>query len=171
MNVCLGCNWIRSKGSPLDITIQGRPASNTLLTFVDGTGIPLIHDNCLSLLPSKFRGSCWHLGQVFSEDGGVVKGWHTITSLGQYIIRGSRDVALRVCHECGRNCYFALGDRYLSLPALPPGMAGLSDLYGLVFDSERPADAVAKVRGVQVEVLRFLSQPVDGHAELPFYSR
>jgi hypothetical protein len=116
----------------VSIVIDRSSLKAKLLTFVSGLSVGLMNEKLLGLLDSQSVSTDLILDPVYDLDGVLVEEWKAFRAKERVIIRGSKNVTCRVCTECGRNVYFAMGKRYL-FPA-PSGKRRIlgSDLYGLV---------------------------------------
>lgn len=160
--LCLGCVRPKPHIKNVDVRLQEIPRSG-MLNFADGCGIPLINKRLLDALPADAVDRELHIGRVSDRHGKESSTWATIRGRHQLIVRGREHVSHRICTECGRHVYFAMGDGYL-FPAPPPGPSLFeSDKMGLILrDSVFSRLPNALLSGVEVESLPILATPRDG---------
>lgn len=128
--LCSGCGAPRPGVTSVDVRLQELPRKD-LLTFVSGCGVPIARRHLLQELAGEALETDLWLGRVLGADDEEQTEWVTFRGRHPLIVRGSRNVSHRVCGECGRNVYFAMGSRYLCPP--PPGGIKVfeTDLLGL----------------------------------------
>ncbi len=132
--LCPGCNCPKPSQAAIDVTLQEPEPQDAPLNFVYGFGVPLANKAFLECLGEAVIRDLY-VGRVFNESGEEVPDWLTFRGKSRLIIRGTKNVSHRVCGECGRNVYFAMGSRYL-FPT-PPKDRELfeSDLSGLIISA------------------------------------
>lgn len=111
--LCLGCNYPKPVIGSVDVTIQHSVPKDGPLNFVYGFGIPISKRNFFDSFGMEVVTRDLLLGRVIAEDVGQLDDWMTVRGKHSLIIRGTKYVSHRRCHECGRNVYFAMGSRYL----------------------------------------------------------
>lgn len=166
--LCTGCIRPKPEVTSLDVRIQDI-APEGPLNFVNGCGLPLVHMSVLSALGEERIKRDLYLGRVFGPDASRLGDWATFRGKRRVIIRGSEHVSHRVCSDCGRDVYFAMGTRYLY--PLPPRDAEIfeSHLFGLVLsESVAATTGMAQLGKVTRERLKVLCQPHDGLPPLSF---
>jgi hypothetical protein len=161
--VCAGCRMPRNVAENVSIVIDGSSLKAKLLTFVSGLSIGLMNEKLLGLLNPQYVSTDLILDPVYDLDGALIEEWKAFRAKERVIIRGSKNVTCRVCTECGRNVYFAMGKRYLS-PA-PSGKRWIlgSDLYGLVIpQSDFDRFEQKELSGVTIDKLEVREVSNDG---------
>lgn len=129
--LCSGCNHPKPGQAAIDVTLQAPGPQDAPLNFVYGFGIPIATMPFLESFGDSVVRDL-HLGRVFLENGKRLSDWVTFRGKSQLIIRGVKNVSHRVCGECGRNVYFAMGSRYLFPTPAKEHELFESDLSGLV---------------------------------------
>jgi len=155
----------------MDVVLNDFRIRNSVMSFVDGTGLVLAHDDLLAGFAPECVTHSLRVGRVLTPRGSPVKNWNVVNALRKIIVRGSKSVGLRKCALCGRNCYFALRPSYIAAPAPAADMLHGTDLYGLLIAGELYTPPTRQHRGIEVEALEVIPVPVDGFGPLPFYSR
>lgn len=134
--VCSGCRMPRDNAKDISVIIDRESLRAQFLTFVSALAVGLINEDFLASFDLHARSSDLLLDPVFDLNGQRVEGWKAFRGKERVIVRGSKNVTCRVCHDCGRNVYFAMGHRYLS-PAPSSGRRIMgSDLFGLIVPLE-----------------------------------
>lgn len=166
--LCTGCIRPKPEVTSVDARIE-ESAPEGPLNFVSGCGLPLVRMSVLSALGEERIKRDLYLGCVFGPDGSRLDDWATFRGKRRVIIRGSKHVSHRVCPDCGRDVYFAMGTRYLY--PLPPIDVEIfeSDLCGFVLpESVAAVTGMAQLAKVTRERLKVLCQPHDGLPPLSF---
>jgi len=166
--LCRGCVRPKHDTQRIDAHIQDREPEGPL-NLVSGCGLPLAQKSFLFAFGQERIQRDLYLGQVFGPDGSRLDDWVTFRGKQRLIVRGTKNVSHRVCADCGRDVYFAMGTRYL-YPA-PPSDVELfeSDLFGLiVLESVVSELEIPRHARVVRERLRVLKEPKDGLPPLSF---
>jgi hypothetical protein len=163
---CPGCNYPRPGQQAIDVIVEAPIPSGGPLNFTYGYGVPIAKREFLQGLGPAVSRDLF-LGDVILDNGEKVTDWVTFRGRTRLIIRGTKHVSHRVCSACGRDIYFAMGNRYL----FPTPRNGLSlfesDLFGLIVPDDYFGQlSLQKWRGLEIEKLRVASSPKDGFGEL-----
>ena len=120
----------------VDVWLQNPRPPGKSINAVFGCGTGLVHVDVLDLIGEDIVKRDLYLGRVFGGGDKQLPDWRTYRGRRGVIIRGDKEAANRVCDQCGRNCYFAMGKSYL-YPA-PPSDATIfeSSALGLVVPPE-----------------------------------
>lgn len=169
--LCSACNWIKPIDKAVDVRINASDLTKVHLSFIFGTGLPLVHKSLLDLVNHLQCDKEFVLGKVYSKEGVILDEWKTVNSRNRVIIRGSKNVSHRICEVCKRNVYFAQGKPYLSLPFPAMNRLNTSDLSGLVLMETTHNRADFKcLNGVEIEEIPLSEDAVDGFREMSFYA-
>jgi hypothetical protein len=165
--LCIGCSAPKPKTAAIDVSVEDLPDCCGAITFVNGAGVTLIRRKFLARLGIDKTHQLFHVGKVSDAHGVTSREWVTIRGKHRVIVRGVSDVAHRVCENCGRHVYFAMGDRYL-YPGPPESVAAAeSDLNGLVVTRSLADELRASEwPSVIIEELPVLAKPLDALGEL-----
>jgi hypothetical protein len=164
--LCLECGTCKPSLSPVDVRIQESSPQGSI-TFVNGYGITIVKRDFLEALGLERVKPYLAIGTVYGRSGELMPDWVTVRARHRLIVRGSKNVSYRDCKTCGKQFYFAMGQRYL-YPAPPPGVPLFeSDLCGLIVSPEM-LDGVplSRWRKLGIEKLKVLLQPKDSLGEL-----
>lgn len=164
--LCIGCGNPRENRS-IDLAIQEDEPDNTPLNMVSGCTVGIGPKDFLFSFCEEVVRQHLHLGQVFGPDERPLANWMTFVGCYRIIVRGSKNVAIRQCSDCGKAVYFGMDQRYL-YPQPSPGIS--------VFDAGSGGLVVTEefVRGVNLNAWRklectklpVLEVPKDGVHEL-----
>ena len=169
---CAECRWPNQRLEGVDVTVAARPTGEPLNSFLRrGLGWP-IGDSSNSWAPMSsplifISAECSIARSRLIDDWVTYRGKHPL------VVRGMDHVGSRTCQSCGRNLYFATGQRYLH--PTPPADIPLfqSDLLGLIMPAEL-LEQVSLTRGmrrnVRIERLPVLNPPPDGLGDIPFFA-
>lgn len=169
--LCPGCSYPKIGQTAIDVTLQTPGPQHGPLSLVYGFGIPLATRKFLESFDDAVVDDLY-LGRVFLDNGKQLSDWVTFRGKSRLIIRGTKNVSYRVCRECKRNVYFAMGCRYL-FPS-PPSERKLfeSDLSGLIVSQEMfDRIALNKWPGLVFDKICVLASPKDNLLDLQtFYA-
>jgi hypothetical protein len=166
--LCPGCASPKPGVKGIDVWLQERAPRDKPLNLVFGCGIGLIHKELLNLVGHEIVERDLYIGRVMGDRGNEIADWVTFRGRCGVIVRGSKDAANRVCQDCGRNVYFAIGKRYL-YPAPPAAATVFQSYHGLVVPpAVQERVAARKWRMLRMEELPVLEQPTDGLGVLSF---
>lgn len=166
--LCPGCCHPKPNVRHLDAHIQEERPDGPL-NLISGCGLAIARKSFLMQFGEERVRSKLYIGDVYGPDGGRLLDWVTFRGKHGLIVRGTEHAGYRVCPECGRNLYFAMGKSYL-YPQPPEGVELFeSDLWGLILPEPIVLDlGIGKPRGVSVERLEVLKEPKDGLPALLF---
>ena len=160
--LCPGCCDPKPDVHQLDAHIQDEQPEGPL-NMVNGCGLAMARRSFLLLFGEGRVLRYLNLGKVYGPGGKILDDWVTFIGKHKLFVRGSKQAQHRVCSECGRDLYFAMGTNYL-YPEPPQGVELFqSDLWGLIV----PADIaetleIDEFKGIWVERLEVLAEPLDG---------
>jgi hypothetical protein len=160
--LCTGCCDPKPCIHCLDAHIQDDKPEGPL-NMVNGCGLALARRTFLMQFGWARIQEYLNLGDVYGPEGNLMDDWVTFIGKHKLFIRGSKSAQHRVCSECGRDLYFAMGKTYL----YPEPATGIelfqSHLWGLVLpETIVKGLGIDKPKGVWVERLEVLSKPLDG---------
>jgi hypothetical protein len=165
--LCNGCAFPKPDTEVVDATIQEEKPDNTPLNMISGCGVGIARKDFLFAFGEELARQHLYLGQVFDPSGSPMEDWITFVGHHKIIIRGSKNVTVRCCSECGRNVYFGMGQFHL----YPQPSYGVS-----IFDAGNGILVISKdlVRRINLNKWRkldymelpVLETPKDGLAEL-----
>jgi hypothetical protein len=159
--LCSDCGAPKPGVEQVDVTIQEPSPGRATLTFVSGTGVPLIRRSHLLRLGDENIAKYLHIGEVKNEKGKVLADWVTCRAKHKVIVRGDSRAGHRLCQTCGRDIYFAMGKPYL-YPSPPSGVEVLQGRLSLIVSSALRAQlALEDWKVVSIEPLPVLSSPRD----------
>ena len=169
---CTGCKYPNRGVKAVDVTIQDNEIENRPINVVMGCGIPIAKREFLFSFGKNIVEKDLYLGKVFAENGSIMEDWITYRGKRKVIIRGTKHAAFGKCEKCGRNCYFAMGSRYLYPEPAQDTLLFESDLCGLVFHEELYNKInLGRVKKFIIDKLPVLEYPKDGFVELTsFYA-
>jgi len=147
--LCTNCNYPKPGVESVEAHLQNRSLQGPL-NVIFGFGVVLAQWSFLLRLGADRVSRALNLGRVFGPDGSPWDDWVTVRGKRRLIVRGGPEHAgNRVCPECGRNCYFAMGTSYLY--PQPPSDVEIfeSSGFGLIIP-----DSVAKEVGIGSKVGR-----------------
>ncbi len=159
---CERCSSARVTGQPIDVVLQTKP-DRSALNFVHGVHIHISEKSFLNTLfpegPEKVLG----LGKVFGPTREVASGFVTIMSRDRILVRGDERSTFRICPQCHRIWYSAIGKRYIL-------KADIRDAF--VFESQSGNLVVAepiarrviggKWKNLVIQKLGLRDAPIDG---------
>ena len=161
--LCRGCNGPKQGCGAIDVRLQSPLRLDKPLTFVAGGFPGIALKELLWQIDPEIVQRDLKLGRVFRSDGKLLDDWATFHGRYTLIIRGTESISQRVCSDCGRLVYFAMGERYL-FPE-PPTDADVyeSDLSGLILKQRefQRLDLTRWRRGVHVDRVRVGDQIVE----------
>jgi hypothetical protein len=120
--LCTGCAFPRPDTKVVDAAIQEKEPDNVALNFIGGCGLGIVRKDFLLALGEDTVREHLHLGSVGGPDGRLLEDWVTFVGRHRIIVRGSKNAGVRLCSECGRTVYFAIGQLYL-YPKPPYGVS------------------------------------------------
>lgn len=136
---------------------------NEALNFLNGSALGVIRSDFLATLGKDLVTSSLFVGRLLSQVGDPIDGYHTFHGEPALIVRGSRQASFRICNQCGRPTYFAMGPSYLC--PTPPRDCQIFDAYfgSLVITDEVHARLAGnRWKNVRIETLPVLEEPKDG---------
>jgi hypothetical protein len=160
--VCPSGNHPKPRVTTVDVRVQNKRIDG-LLNILFGWGIGLARRSFLMQFGQDRVQRYLGLGKVYGPDGSVFEDWVTFIGKHKVILRGSKQAGYRVCPECGRNIYFAMGKPYLYPEPAEDVELFESHLWGLVFPEPLVESlGIGKPKGVWVERVPVLNEPLDG---------
>ena len=133
--LCTGCVLPLPGTGPIDIHIQ-EDKPDSALSFVSGCGVSVARRDLLGLFGQERMDRDLILGEVMDSDGVILDDWITFMGRTRCPIRGTKNVSLRRCEDCGRILYFATGKRHICPVSSQGHELWESDLNGLVVPEE-----------------------------------
>jgi len=190
--LCSGCTSVKPKTEALTVQLKNQSLEGPLnVTF--GPTLAFAHKSFLFRLGEERVRRHLFLGEVYGPNGRRWDDWVTFRGRHRLIVRGTKDVALRVCPLCGANLYFSRGAQYL-YPEPPTNIEIFeSHLNGLIFPDYVGRElgiggVIRRVRGAEildwpssgvrgkrssllVERLNVLAEPRDNLPPLALYAQ
>jgi hypothetical protein len=132
--LCRGCNGPTPIARSIDVCLETPATLEKPMTGLSGGFPGIALKELISQISPEAVERDLFLGQVFLSDGTLLSDWVTYHGRHRLIIRGTKHISQRVCPDCGRLVYFAMGKRHL-FPD-PPLDATLyeSDLSGIILN-------------------------------------
>jgi hypothetical protein len=163
---CPGCGFPLPGVKGVDVTVVGVP-DNASLSCVHGLGLGVADRALLESFGANEAERYLYLGKVFGPDGAPLQKWVTFNGTHRILVRGSKHATARVCPECGRQIYFAMGRQYL-YPKPSEAIKMFDVGWGaLVVTGDFAARAArTQWRKVNWTRLKVLREPEDGLGEL-----
>ncbi len=163
--LCTGCCVPKPGIQAVDVYLQETPRDKPL-NFVNGCGVNVVFTEFLEKLPQDAVQSDLYLGNVFGPNGKQLTDWRTFRGRRRIIVRGSKKAGHRQCVNCGRDVYFAMGQRFL-YPEPPKDVTLIESDLGLVLPQEIFAKSViGRWPKLRIDMLPVLDMPRDGLGEL-----
>lgn len=165
--LCTGCGFPKPDVRAVDVAIQERTPDDTPLNVVFGCGTGIAKKSFLYAVGESIVNEHLYTGRVFGPSGELLTDWISFNGKYKIILRGSENVGVRRCDECGRNVYFATGKRYL-YPTPTGGVRIFHAGNGRLIMTE---DLVMRLnlnawRKLECTKLPVLSCPLDGLVDL-----
>ena len=165
--LCTGCASPKPNTEAVDLTLQNKKPDNTPLNLVSGCGVGIARKDFLFSFGEELVRQHLYLGKVFGLNDRPMENWLTFIGRHKIIVRGSKNVALRRCCQCGRNVYFGMRPLYL-YPQPQEGVSIFDAGDGILVIS---SDLVTRInlnqwRKLDCTELPVLQVPNDGVADL-----
>ncbi len=160
--LCKGCSSARVTGQPLDVVLQTKP-DRSALNFVHGVCVVIATKALLQALFPEGPQESLRLGKVFGPDRKAVASFVTIMNRERILVRGNERSTFRVCPDCQRVWYSAIGKRYILKRDI--GNANVYEpQYGGLVVSEEIAQRVigGKWRNLVIRKLELRDEAIDG---------
>lgn len=167
--ICSSCHGPRGYHNPIHVRIEQKKGVHKPLDTAVNRFPGLILRSLLETFDRSAVEQDLYLGNVFGPDNELLEQWATYHGRRRLIVRGTQDVACRVCEVCQQTLYYASGKRHL-FPTPPEDTQIFeSDLAGLIFreDAFRKLDFRAWRRKVYIDELPIADESLDGLGELP----
>jgi hypothetical protein len=163
---CSSCGFPKPGVEGVNVTVVGVPG-NASLNCVHGLGLGIAEKEFIESFGAGQADRYLHLGQVFGPDGQPLEKWVTFNGRNRILVRGTRHATARICQECGRQIYFAMGREYL-YPKPREDVSMFDKGWGaLVLTGDLAIRATRKQwTSVHCTRLKVLKQPEDGLGEL-----
>jgi hypothetical protein len=167
--LCVGCASPKPDVREVDLVLEDieEVPENLPLSFHFGSGVGVARRDFLLSLGEEEVGRDLCLGCVLGPEGQLFNDWVTFIGKHRIIVRGTKHAGARICEECGRQIYFAMGRRYL-YPRPPEGVSifdkGSSGL--VVTEALVGRVKLDRWRGLSCLKLPVLGAPLDGLGEL-----
>jgi hypothetical protein len=165
--LCTGCCVPKPDVCHVDVSLQ-EPPMDEPINIVQGCGLTLVYRPFLEKLPTDAVSRDLYLGRVFASDGMESEEWVTVRSRRRLIVRGSKHAGVRKCDQCGRDVYFAMGEKYL-YPEPPNDVAIFESSGGgglIVANELFTALDLSNWPKLDIETLPVVVEPKDGFGEL-----
>ncbi len=165
--LCTDCQTAIAGVGPFDVCIVNRTIPARSLSWIVPGGICVVHLDLLDKLSQWLTKKTMSTGHISDANGREFHSWRTVWFHHRVIIRGTTEVSCRVCDQCGRNAYFALGEEYLSPEPAPEVEAFGSCLSGIVIRSSPDRMRSLKSHpGLRIDELPILDPAPDGLGKL-----
>jgi len=160
--LCKGCSSARSVVKPVDVVLQTKP-DKSALNFVHGVHIHIASVQLLETLFPDGPSEVLRLGKVLGPRREEASEHRTIMASNHILVRGDERSSFRVCPDCGRVWYSAIGKRYILKRNLLKGDVFETQSGNLIV-TEQIANRVADKswRNLVVNKLEVRDAPVDG---------
>jgi len=163
VDFCLECSLPTAESLAIDVHVEERNAYKDLMSGVSGKGLIVAKDEFIELFPDEI-GAQIFIGKLFNPDGKNIAGISTINCHKRLVVRGTKNVSYRRCPSCNRLIYFASGRRYLCPSPEDPSGIYVTDLAGLVVNSDLFGSISSGLvaEDINIEELNVLVEPLDG---------
>ncbi len=104
---CDGCGTPLRRDESPSVPVQNKPRAS--LTFVQGFGVGIIHEDLLAAVPADEL----RVGPLLAANGQPYGTYRTFIVRRRLFIRGDERSSHRWCDQCGALVYFPMGDRHL----------------------------------------------------------
>lgn len=160
--LCKGCSSARVTGQPVDVVLQTKP-DRSALNFVHGVHIHIAAVSLLETLFPEGPEKVLSLGKVYGPDRTMAAEFRTILKQDRILVRGNERSTFRVCPECHRIWYSAIGKRYI-LKRDVGDPAVFESQSGNLVVAEPIAERVmgGKWRNLVIQKLEVRGEPLDG---------
>jgi len=160
--LCHGCCRPYPETQRIDTRIEDDEIDGPL-NMLNGCGVALAYKPFLMRFGEERVRQNLNVGRVYDPNGRLLSDWVTFIGKHVLIVRGNEHAKHRVCSNCGRNLYFAMGRKYL-FPQPPQGIDLFeSDLWGLIVpESVAETLDISESNGIWIEKLPVLDEPLDG---------
>ena len=164
--LCAGCGNPREERA-IDVQVEAEPPVNIPLNFAQGSTVGIANKDFLFSLGKEHVIGHLHLGGVLGPNGDLLEDWFSFVGRHRLIVRGSEHAQARVCTVCGKNVYFAVGQRYL-YPHPPLGVRIFDAGTGSLVITKELMDCVdlQKWKHLKCIGLEVLESPRDGYLDL-----
>lgn len=162
--LCNGCSSVRVTGQPVEVVLQTKP-DKSAFNFVHGVCIHIATVSLLNTLFPEGPENFLLLGKVFGPDRKEASDFRTIMAEHRIVVRGNERSTFRICPECGRVLYSAIGKRYILKRDIRNTNVFESQSGNLVV-AEQIAERVMSGmwRNLVVQKLDIRDDPIDGLA-------
>jgi hypothetical protein len=161
--LCKECSSARVVGRAIDILLQTTP-DRSALNFVHGVCLYIAGVTFLEALFPEGPEKVLSLGTVFGPDRKEAAGFRTMMKSNSVIlVRGNERSTFRVCPQCKRIWYSAIGRRYILMRDV--GQCSVFESqYGDLVVAEPIVERLAggKWRNLAVQKLDIRDEPIDG---------
>ena len=160
--LCKGCSSPRVTGKPIDVVLQTKP-DRSAVNFVHGVSIHIATNALLQALFPEGPHESLLLGKVLGPDRKQVTGFVTLMNRECILVRGNERSTFRVCPDCRRVWYSAIGKRYILKRDVGSTNVYESQYGGLVVSEDVAKRVIGgKWRNLVVRRLELRDEPVDG---------
>jgi hypothetical protein len=158
---CRTCGDPKPTVQHVNIRIAENKPHAKILNFIQG-GTIIINKGILRPIPENIISRDLYLGNLIMEDGLVNNEWATLRGRKKLIVRGTNDVACRICEECKQVFYYSSDSRYL-YPA-PDDNIDIyeSDNYGIIVNEYIYNNIHPLLVGVVVKQIQATTVSPDG---------
>jgi hypothetical protein len=160
--LCKGCSSPRVTGRPIDVVVETMP-DRSALNFVHGVCIQIATTALVQGLFPEGPHESLLLGKVFGPDRKEAVGFVTLMNRERILVRGNERSTFRVCPDCQRVWYSAIGRRYILKRDVGSATVHESQFGDLVVSEDVAKRVIGgNWRNLVIRKLELLDEPVDG---------
>jgi hypothetical protein len=160
--LCRGCCSPRMTGKPIDVVLQTKP-DRSAVNIVHGVCIQIATNALLRELFPEGPHESLLLGKVFGPDRREAVGFVTLMNRERILVRGDERSTFRVCPDCQRVWYSAIGKRYILKRDVGSANVYESQYGGLVVSEDVAKRVIGgNWRNLVIRKLELRDEPVDG---------
>jgi ribosomal protein S27E len=160
--LCKGCGSVPRGSNVVDVAVQRVPDKSSI-NVIYGLGLCFAVTPLLDTLSNGATASVFHLGRVLDSHRSQIAAVHTFMCPNNVLVRGNEKSTFRICPQCGRVLYSAVGKRYV-LKREVEGVFIAEDQMGCLVVNESVAQRcyAGKWKNLGFKQLEIRDEPVDG---------
>jgi hypothetical protein len=162
--LCKSCSSARPLGRAIDVVLQSTP-DRSALNFIHGIHVHFASVDLLKAMFPEGYENALSTGAVFGPGRKRLSDVFTIMNKDTILVRGDARSSFRICQECRRTWYSAIGKRYLLRKDIEGGASVFESQSGNLVVSEaiaRRLDNKTAWRNLKIQQLDLLDEPTDG---------
>lgn len=160
--LCKGCSSARVTEQAINVVLQTKPARSSI-NFVHGVHVHIAEVSLLETLFPAGPEKLLSLGKVYGPNLTMSSEFRTIMAKNRILVRGSERSTFRVCPECHRIWYSAIGKRYVLNRDVGDATVFETQSGNLLVEESIARRVIdGKWRNLVVQKLELRDEPVDG---------